>query len=233
MIVYHGSYTEITEIDLSKAKLYKDFGKGFYVTNIRKQAEIWADVKSADNDSSGFISTFNFDDDKAFFSGDYKTLRFSDYTEEWFDFVINNRAKSSTTEVSIHGYDIVEGPVADDKISTRINFFLRGRISKQDFFEELKYSKEPSHQICFCTAKSLLTIERVSLLGLSDIEMIGEFVVSYLIKDKNISIMEANDLYYESETFAKLSDESTGLHKKAEQEIYDMLKIELGKKSLL
>jgi len=39
MIVYHGSYTEIVEIDLSQATPNKDFGRGFYVTKIREQAE--------------------------------------------------------------------------------------------------------------------------------------------------------------------------------------------------
>ena len=34
MIVYHGSYTEIIEIDLSQTTPNKDFGRGFYVTKI-------------------------------------------------------------------------------------------------------------------------------------------------------------------------------------------------------
>ncbi|MDR1652327.1 MAG: DUF3990 domain-containing protein [Prevotellaceae bacterium] len=32
MRVYHGSYTEITEIDLTRCEPRKDFGQGFYVT---------------------------------------------------------------------------------------------------------------------------------------------------------------------------------------------------------
>ena len=44
MKVYHGSYTEISEIDLLKCKEGKDFGRGFYVTNILLQAEFWADT---------------------------------------------------------------------------------------------------------------------------------------------------------------------------------------------
>jgi hypothetical protein len=32
MIVYHGSYIEIKEIDLSLCEPRKDFGQGFYVT---------------------------------------------------------------------------------------------------------------------------------------------------------------------------------------------------------
>jgi len=44
MKVYHGSYTEINEIDLLKCKAGRDFGRGFYVTNILLQAEFWADT---------------------------------------------------------------------------------------------------------------------------------------------------------------------------------------------
>ncbi|MDR1119798.1 MAG: DUF3990 domain-containing protein [Dysgonamonadaceae bacterium] len=42
MKVYHGSYTAISLIDLSKCEKYKDFGQGFYVTRYRRQAEEWA-----------------------------------------------------------------------------------------------------------------------------------------------------------------------------------------------
>jgi hypothetical protein len=43
--VYHGGIEEIIDIDLSKCEPYRDFGKGFYVTNIREQAEYWAERK--------------------------------------------------------------------------------------------------------------------------------------------------------------------------------------------
>ena len=36
---YHGSDTYIDAIDLAKSKPRKDFGCGFYVTNIYRQAE--------------------------------------------------------------------------------------------------------------------------------------------------------------------------------------------------
>ncbi|GHT00592.1 hypothetical protein FACS189421_12790 [Bacteroidia bacterium] len=42
MRVYHRGYAKITEIDLTKGRSKLDFGQGFYVTNIRSQAEIWA-----------------------------------------------------------------------------------------------------------------------------------------------------------------------------------------------
>lgn len=38
MILYHGSNTEIMEIDLSKCRPYKDFGSDFYLTAFKEQA---------------------------------------------------------------------------------------------------------------------------------------------------------------------------------------------------
>ena len=38
MKLYHGTNTEIKSIDLSKCKPFKDFGKGFYLTEIELQA---------------------------------------------------------------------------------------------------------------------------------------------------------------------------------------------------
>lgn len=39
MKLYHGSNIIIEQIDLSKCKPYKDFGQGFYLTEIKEQAE--------------------------------------------------------------------------------------------------------------------------------------------------------------------------------------------------
>ena len=43
MKVYHGSDTQIEEIDLEKCKYGKDFGRGFYVTKLKGQAETMAE----------------------------------------------------------------------------------------------------------------------------------------------------------------------------------------------
>jgi hypothetical protein len=39
MILYHGSNVKIIDIDLSKARPFKDFGRGFYLTEIKEQAQ--------------------------------------------------------------------------------------------------------------------------------------------------------------------------------------------------
>ena len=40
--LYHGSNMEIDTIDLNRCRPDKDFGQGFYLTDIRKQAEFMA-----------------------------------------------------------------------------------------------------------------------------------------------------------------------------------------------
>ena len=41
MILYHGSNTDIKEINLAMCRPYKDFGRGFYLTEMKEQAEKW------------------------------------------------------------------------------------------------------------------------------------------------------------------------------------------------
>ena len=45
MILYHGSNMAIDGIDLNRCRPYKDFGRGFYLTDIREQAQRMADVQ--------------------------------------------------------------------------------------------------------------------------------------------------------------------------------------------
>jgi hypothetical protein len=95
MEVFHGSYTEIESIDLNKCQANKDFGRGFYVTKFRKQAEEWAEIISKINKTVGVVTEFTFYE-RAFTEESLKVLRFSEYNDEWFDFVILNRNLETT-----------------------------------------------------------------------------------------------------------------------------------------
>ena len=225
MKVYHGCYTKIDTIDLEKCEIGKDFGRGFYVTKIREQAEFWAKRKGLANDTTGFITEFDFNEN-AFQYFRLKVIRFESYNEAWLDFVTMNR--NLRAEQPTHNYDIVEGPVADDKITTRINIYLAGQILKQDFLNELKFAKE-THQICFCTTRSLQMLEyTVNPCDISiAISQIGAAILERLIIDNEIDEMHATDLFYNSSTFTQLADESTKQYQKTWQEIYEMLKIEI------
>jgi len=141
--IYHGSSIEIKALQLIKeSKFHKDFGEGFYCTNIKKQAIRWAIRKGK---SKGYVSTYNYDYIK---TKDLNTLRFNVMTEEWLDFIISCRNGKP------HSYDIVEGPMADDEIYNYINDYISGVIPRHVFWELAKF-RYPTHQLCFCSEKAL------------------------------------------------------------------------------
>ncbi|MCL2596562.1 MAG: DUF3990 domain-containing protein [Paludibacter sp.] len=221
MKVFHGSYTLITEIDLSKCEPQRDFGKGFYVTKYRPQAEFWAFRKGLKEHTEGVITEFEFDEN-IYDDNKFKVLKFETYCNEWFDFVIDNRKSRKL----IHTYDIVEGPVADDKIQRYLQRFLDGYITREQFFADLKHP-EPSHQICFCTVSSLQMLKMLDYKVIINIEDVGEKIVEMIISDFKKSEKDAADIFYSSNIFAKLSDYNTRFFAKPWQEIYELLKIEL------
>ena len=230
MRVYHGSYTPIHEIDLSKCEIWKDFGQGFYVTKIMEQAQIWAERKGADNGTRGFVTEFEFNEN-AFLHCRMKVLRFAEYDENWLDFVVQNR--NTALPQPTHDHDIVEGPVADDRIATRIKKYLNGGITRQQFLEELKFAK-PTHQICFCTGRSLQMLEIVRTVKDMEYETseIGESLVKQIILDFGVDEETATDMFFSSKTFTKLADASTRLYEKPWGEIYEMMKAEFSKEHL-
>jgi hypothetical protein len=98
MKVYHGSYTEIDVIDLAKCEAGRDFGRGFYVTGIRSQAEYRATRKGKSNGTDGFVTEFDYNENICRIMK-MKLLHFSGYNEKWFDFVVLNRANPCSAEV--------------------------------------------------------------------------------------------------------------------------------------
>ena len=62
MKLYHGSNIMIERIDLSKCRPYKDFGQGFYLTEIKEQAEHKARRKSDIYGGGTVVGGFEFDE---------------------------------------------------------------------------------------------------------------------------------------------------------------------------
>ena len=224
MQVFHGSYIEIEAIDLSKCQANKDFGRGFYVTRYLKQAEEWAEIIGKVNGTVGVVTEFTFYE-RAFTDEALNVLRFSEYNDDWFDFIILNRDLETTEQK--HNYDIIEGPVADDKVQRRISKYLEGEITRKDFFEQLTKYPEPSHQICFCTVNSLRMLKKTNHKPIISIEDIGEPIVGRLVIDFSLDDETAAEKFFSSTTFSKLADTTTELHKRPWQDIYEMLRVEL------
>ena len=224
MKVYHGSYIKIDKIDLTQCRPNRDFGRGFYVTKYAHHAKNWSVIVGRRHNTQGVISEFEYVE-SSFVRNICKIKQFEAYNEEWLDFVVMNRDVNGPEPA--HDYDIVEGPVADDKVQNRIEEYLTGKVSKTDFLEELKYH-ETTHQICFCTLNSLQALN--CGLGVGDNRYmvdISEPIIENLMLDFNVNEEKATDMFYTSDTFSQFADKSVELYKKSWQEIYEILKKEL------
>ena len=140
--IYHGSNVVVNNPQIIVSGFYKDFGFGFYCTNIGKQAKKWALSKRGNS----IVSVFDYQP-----AEDLKILSFPVMTDEWLDFVVACRRGTK------HDYDIVEGPMADDQIWDYVEDFMEGNITREAFWVLAKF-KYPTHQIVFCTQKSLESI---------------------------------------------------------------------------
>ena len=157
MILYHGSNIAIDRIDLVKCRPYKDFGRGFYLTDIRLQAERMAarTVKMFKGEPA--LTCFDFDLDKAIDDG-LKIKIFNTPNEEWARFVMANR--DINVPQPCHDYDIVIGPVADDTIARLLRMFTENFISEEQLVRELTFSQVTS-QYFFHTEAAIQMLKKL------------------------------------------------------------------------
>ena len=156
--LYHGSNVLVEEIDLAQCNPYKDFGQAFYLTDDISQAK---DVANARVDIFGgepVVSEFRFDE--ALLSDGTLSFRsFSVYTEEWADFVYQHRDETNFPPY-MHGYDVVYGPIANDRVGLQIRNYRLGNINKKEFLRRLKYMKGITFQYAFCTSRAVEKLVR-------------------------------------------------------------------------
>ena len=122
-------------------------------------------------------------------------------------------------------YDIVEGPIANDWVTSQIKLHEKGNISMETLVKRLTH-REDTHQICLCTTEALGAIKVLENTRFSEMEEIAKRVVTALV-ESGIDQLAAINMFYDSHTFTKLADPSTALYQRPWQDIYDMLKIEL------
>lgn len=155
MILYHGSNISIDKIDLEMSKPNKDFGKGFYLSEDETQAIEMAKFKSALLGGEAVITRFEFDI-AAMQNSDIRTKIFQEYSKEWANFVFANREG-----YDIEQYDIVYGPIANDKVGLQIRKLKDGSIDKTEFLKRLKYMKGITYQYYFGTEKSIQYLTKI------------------------------------------------------------------------
>ena len=148
MILYHGSLEIIRKPAILEPNRTMDYGKGFYTTTSKDQADKWVARKiSATGTDKGFTNIYSFDESRF---ETLNVLKFDSANEQWLDFVMQNRTEKNFS----HDYDIVYGPVANDRVYAAFALYEDGMIDKEGLIKELRAYKL-ADQVLFHSIKSL------------------------------------------------------------------------------
>lgn len=167
MRLYHGSNIEISNIDLNKCRPYKDFGKGFYLTEIRDQAEKMASRVARIYGGEPCVTVYEFNE-AALTDEDIRVKNFELPTKEWALFVIHNRSREFKDIVSEecnldNKYDLVIGPIANDDLALLFRQFSNGLIDVDTLVREMKF-KKLTNQYSFHTKKAIAYLRKEGIL---------------------------------------------------------------------
>ena len=150
MRLYHGSIMTVRKPVVARGRSKTDFGKGFYTTTSREQAEKWARIKKNRDghaETRAIVSVFEFDD-ALLHDTRYKTMHFDGATAEWLDFVVGNRKGKNA-----HNYDIIMGPVANDTLYVTISLYENGSLNAAAAIAQLR-THQLFDQLSFHTPKA-------------------------------------------------------------------------------
>ena len=163
MKLFHGGIQKIDKPLILENQRLLDFGKGFYTTTNKKQAEKWALIKQKriGTDSKAIVTVFEIED-KIFDNQKYTVKHFRFANEEWLDFIVFNRRENR-----IHSYDIVKGAVANDTLYATLVLFEAGILSKDETIARLKTNRLYD-QISFHNEKILSELKFIEFYELTE-----------------------------------------------------------------
>lgn len=152
MKIYHGSLDEVKKPEIRKPNRTLDYGYGFYATTSYEQAEAWVRRRMNENKQSfGYVNIYEIDFNVL---NTLNILSFESPSENWLDFVMLNRTQKGFE----HSYDVVYGPVANDRVYASFALYESGLINKQNLISELKTYKLVD-QYLFHTKEALRAIK--------------------------------------------------------------------------
>lgn len=152
--LYHGSTVAVKNPSLRPGRPNADFGKGFYTTSNLEQAVRWAHIKQEREEAQrAVVSVYEFDE-TLLDRPDLNIRRFTGADEPWLLFVTDCRKSRR------HDYDLVQGPVANDKVFTTVNLFESGVLSAEAAILQLKAYKTYD-QLSFHTEKVISSLHFV------------------------------------------------------------------------
>lgn len=200
-ILYHGTNARFEQVDLSFSKDKRDFGKGFYTTTYKEQAEGWAENMYIRYGGMGkYIMEF-----KLLMAEELSIKNYPGLTGEWLTMIKDNRLNGGIQ----HTYDIVIGPVADDNIMRTVALYVAGIYDQETALMKLRPFKAHD-QISLHTEKALkyLTlIKRTELVPLKSLSMEADMMKNrYIYRDEDITL----DVITKIEQVASLISHETG-----------------------
>ena len=165
MRLYYGNNIVIDNINLAMCRPYKDFGRGFYLTDIEEQAKKMAIRVAKIYGKKPIVNVYEIADNFK----DLDNLKIKNFgietTEEWAKFVMNNRSRFFTDTKNTlcnkdNKYDIVIGPVADDNMALLFRQYENEIIDFQTLLRGMIY-KKTSSQYSFHTENSVKLLRKV------------------------------------------------------------------------
>lgn len=144
MLVYHSSNQRFINPDVRHSREALDFGKGFYVTRLKEQAEKYAN-RFLRMGEDAYMAVFEYTPDS-----DLDVKIFEAYDEEWLEFVSNCRKGGDKYKQ----YDIIEGGVANDRVYQTVDLYMSGIYNKEQALQNLAYEM-PNNQLCFITQRAI------------------------------------------------------------------------------
>lgn len=141
VIVYHGGTESVEHPDCKCGRKNLDFGQGFYVTDIRKQAADWAKLMAGRRNAAPVLNRYRLNHDAIMNEARCKV--FKAYDEDWLDFIVASRQEQPVAEA----YDYIEGGVANDRVVDTINLFMTGLMDKATALRRLS-EHQPNNQMC-------------------------------------------------------------------------------------
>lgn len=157
MILYHGTNVEFDVIDLTKSKPNKDFGRGFYLSDNYEQALNMAKTK-VEQFEVGFPIVMKYEVDDNVFQT-FRVLQFKEYTKEWAQFILQNR--NNSTQQQVHDYDIVIGPIANDRVGVQLWRYNSHSIDLDTLVKNLRYMHGITIQYFFGTERAIQQLKRI------------------------------------------------------------------------
>lgn len=139
--VYHGGTEPVAHPICGFGRPNLDFGRGFYLTTAKEQAEQWALRVASRRNQPPLLNRYQLNRNAVLSMG--RCRLFDSYNADWFEFIIACRQGYDPNK----DYDYIEGGVANDRVIDTVNLYIVGLMDISTALGRLAQHR-PNNQIC-------------------------------------------------------------------------------------